>query len=179
MSTSSSVRRAAVGALSAAAGVALVFGTGVVGASAATATDGSTSSSTCTFGQHLRQAWGKVPADLKTALKAARALPAGADRRAALTKIRDSALSGGYGEATQVRAKWVADNRGGAKLRPLPDALKTDLKKLKGQSRADRIKGLESIATKAVDGGYGATVQSFAKAVKSSDAGTSCTAPKG
>lgn len=177
MSTSSSVPRTAVGALTAAAGVALVFGTGVVGASAATATDGSPSSSTCTFGQHLRQAWGKVPADLKTALKAARALPAGADRRAALTKIRDSALSGGYGEATQVRAKWIADNRG--KLRPLPDALKTDLKKLKGQSRADRIKGLESIATKAVDGGYGATVQSFAKAVKSSDAGTSCTAPKG
>jgi hypothetical protein len=147
------------------AGLALVIGGGAVAANAATPSTSTTSSSTCSLAQ-LRSDW-KVPATLKTDLKALRAMPAGKDRRADAVKIRAKVLDGGYGTGAETLAKWRQANKG-TKLRPLPANLKADLKTLHSDSKADKPAEAKKIAAGALSGTYGATVESFAKAVQGS-----------
>jgi len=156
-----------------AAGLALALGTGGLAANAAPAPVG-TSSSGCSFGQHLVSAWKTVPVELRADLKAAKALKSGTERRAALKKIQARALDGGYGAAVEVRAEWRKDHRGET-LRPLPDRLKTDLKTLRSTPKSAKVAEAEKIADAAVAGGYGATIESFAKAVKASPDWKNCT----
>ncbi|MES2093091.1 MAG: hypothetical protein V4531_04665 [Actinomycetota bacterium] len=156
-------------------GLAIALGTGGLSAGAATTpAPVSTSSSSCSFGQHLVSAWKTVPANLRADLKAARALKPGTERRDALKKIQAKALDGGYGAGTQARAEWRKD-RGGEKLRPLPDSLKVDLKTLRSTPKPGKVAEAEKIADTAIAGGYGATIESFAKAVKASPAWQDCT----
>ncbi|QNE47408.1 phage portal protein [Glaciihabitans sp. INWT7] len=157
------------------AGLALALGTGGLAATAATTpTPVSTSSASCSFGEHLVSAWRAVPSELRTDLKAARALKPGADRRDALKKIEANAIDGGYGAGVEVRAEWRKDHRGD-KLRPLPESLKADLKTLHATPKAAQGAEAQKIADTAVAGGYGATIESFAKAVQSSPAWKDCT----
>ena len=157
------------------AGLALALGTGGLAASAATAPASvSTSSSSCSLGQHFVSAWKTVPTDLRADLRAAKALKPATERRAALQKIRVKALDGGYGAAVEVRAEWRKDHRG-EKLRPLPDSLKADLKTLHSTPKSGKVAEAEKIADTAVAGGYGATIESFAKAVKASPDWKNCT----
>jgi hypothetical protein len=159
--------------LAAGLGLAIALGTGGLSASAATdPTPVAAPSSSCSFGQHLVSAWRTVPAELRTDLKAARALKPGTERRAALKKIQATSLDGGYGAAVQARAEWRKDHKGD--LRPLPDALKADLKTLHSTPKKGKVAEAEKIADKAVAGGYGASVESFAKAVKASPAWQDC-----
>ncbi|MBK4346195.1 hypothetical protein [Lacisediminihabitans changchengi] len=155
-----------------AAGIALVIGGGAVAANASTA-DATTSTTTCSFAQHLRVALRAAPADLRSDLKTLKAMKPGAERRAEVKTIRAKAADGGYGPGVEAKAQWRAENPG-VRLRPLPDALKTDLKSLRGETKTERATTLDTIATTALDGGYGATVETFAKAVQSSDAWQSC-----
>jgi hypothetical protein len=157
------------------AGLALALGTGGLAANAATApTPVSTSAASCSFGEHLISAWRTVPSELRSDLKAARALKPGADRRDALKKIRAKAIDGGYGAAVEARAEWRKDHRGD-KLRPLPATLKADLKTLHATPKQAKGAERQKIADTAVAGGYGATIESFAKAVQSSPAWKDCT----
>lgn len=158
-----------------AASLALVLGSGVVAADAATpAPSATSSSSSCTFPQHLLAAWKAVPADLRHDLKAARAMAPGKDRRADIKKIHDKALDGGYGAGVEAKAQWLKEHKG-THLRPLPASLKADLKSMHSDPKSKRLADAEAIAAKAISGGYGATIESFAKAVQSSDAWQSCT----
>ena len=156
-------------------GIALALGTGGLAASAATApVSVDTSSSSCSFGRHFLAAVKTAPADLRADLKAAKALKPGTDRRAALKKIQAKALDGGYGAAVEVRAEWRKDHRRG-KLRPLPKSLKADLKTLHSTPKSGKSAEAEKIADAAVAGGYGATIESFAKAAKASPDWKNCT----
>ena len=159
------------------AGLALALGTGGLAARAATApAPVSTSSSSCSFGQHFISAWRTIPADLRTDLKAARVLKPGTERRDALKKIQAKALDGGYGAGVEARAEWRKDHRG-EKLRPLQDSLKADLKTLHSTPKSGKVAEAEKIADTAEAGGYGATIESFAKAVKVSPAWKDCASP--
>ena len=156
------------------AGLAIALGTGGLAASAATAlTPVSSSSSSCSFGEHLLSAWKAVPANLRADLTAAKALKPGTERRAALKKIRATALDGGYGAGVESRAEWRKDHRG-EKLRPLPENLKADIKTLHSTPKSGKVAETEKIADTAIAGGYGATIESFAKAVKASPAWQDC-----
>lgn len=160
------------------AGLALALGTGGLAASAATApVPVSASSSTCSFGAHFVSASRTVPTNLRADLKSARELKPGTERREALKKIRAKSLDGGYGAGVEARAEWRKDHRG-EKLRPLPDGLKSDLKTLHSTPNSGKAAEAEKIADTAVSGGYGVTIESFAKAVKASTAWHGC-APSG
>ncbi|CAN5498842.1 hypothetical protein BH10ACT4_BH10ACT4_00460 [soil metagenome] len=157
------------------AGIAIAIGTGGLAANAATTpTPVSTRASSCSFGQHLVSAWRTVPAELRADLKAARALKPGTERRDALKKIRATALDGGYGPAVEARAQWRKDHPGD-KLRPVPANLKADLTTLHSTPKSGKAAEAEKIADTAVSGGYGSTIESFAKAVKASPAWQDCT----
>ena len=171
------VKRWAMG-VAVGAGLALALGTGGLTASASTPpASASTSSSSCSLGQHFVSAWKTVPTDLRADLKAAKALKPGTERRAALQKIWAKSLDGGYGAGVEARAEWRKDHRG-EKLRPLPDNLKADLKTLHSTPKSGKAAEAEKIADTAVSGGYGVTIESFAKVVKASTAWQGC-APSG
>ena len=160
------------------AGLALALGTGGLAASAATApVPVSASPSTCSFGAHFVSAWRTVPTNLREDLRSARELKHGTERREALKKIRAKSLDGGYGAGVEARAEWRKDHRG-EKLRPLPDSLKADLKTLHSTPKSGKAAEAEKIADTAVSGGYGVTIESFAKVVKASTAWQGC-APSG
>lgn len=157
------------------AGLALALGTGGLAADAATTpAPVSTSSASCSFGEHLVSAWRGAPAGLRADLKSARALKPGTERHDALKKIRAKALDGGYGAGVEARAEWRKDHRG-EKLRPLPANLKADLRTLHSTPTSGKVAEAEKIAETAVAGGYGATIESFATAVKASSAWQNCT----
>jgi len=105
----------------------------------------------------LRQLVGKLPAALKIDLKDLKGKK-GTDRRKAVKAIEEKALDGGYGAeikdiATKAEAAWKS----------APTALKTDLKSLKGMDRTQRLAELNKIDAKALAGGYGSPVESYAK----------------
>jgi hypothetical protein len=143
------------------AGLALVLGGGAVAANAATP-EPAAATTVCSVAQ-LKAEWAKAPAALKSDLKALKAMPAGKDRRADAVKIRAKALDGGYGKTVEVKAQWLKDHKG-ERLRPLPANLKADLKTLHSDSKADKPAEAKKIASNALDGTYGATIESFAKA---------------
>jgi hypothetical protein len=168
-----SIRHAAVATL---AGAALVLGGGAVAANAeTTSTAAVTAATSCSFAQHLRQAWAKAPADLKSDLTALKAMAPGKARRADAVTIRTKALDGGYGTAVEVKAEWRTANTG-ERLRPLPANLRADLQTLRSDAKADKPAEAKKIADGALAGTYGAKVESFAKAVQSSTVWKDCAA---
>jgi hypothetical protein len=108
----------------------------------------------------LRELTGKLPASLKADFKALKGKK-GSARQEAVATIETKALDGGYGSsiksvATKAEAAWKA----------APAALKADLKTLKGEDRAARVAELKTIETKALDGHYGTTIETYAKELK-------------
>jgi hypothetical protein len=176
------------------AGAALVLG-GVVAADAATATPTAPSAATattltasstgsaphsatsCTFGGHLLSAWRGGSKELRADLKKARAEAKGPTRRADIAAITTKALDGGYGATVEARAKFLQSHPGVLKgVRPLPANLKADLKTLHSEKgKAAKVAELNTIATTALAGGYGASIETLAKDVQSSGAWQNCT----
>lgn len=160
------------------AGLALALGTGGLAASADPAAAlVSASSSSCSFGAHFVSTWREVPTNLRADRKSAKALKPGSERREALKKIQAKSLDGSYGAGVEARAEWRKDHPG-EKLRPLPESLKADLKTLHSTPKSGKVAEAEKITDTAISGGYGVTVESFAKAVKASAAWRGC-APSG
>jgi hypothetical protein len=159
-------------AASTATAVALVLG-GAAAADAATPTPTPSPSAgaTCSLGEHLIHGWFELPKALRTDLKAARKADK-ADKAKDLANIRTKALAGGYGKVVEARVKGLKS----LDLRPLPAALKADLKTLHGEkTKADKLTEANTIAQKAVAGGYGSDIQKLAKDVQSSKRFQSCT----
>jgi hypothetical protein len=161
------------------AGAALVLG-GAVAANAATspATPSATptAASSCSFGEHLVSAIRSLPKAMREDLKAARAEKPGPQRRKDIQAVMSKALDGGYGAAVEAKARFLQTHRADIKgLRPLPAALKADLKTLHSEKgRSAKLAEANTIADKALAGGYGSTVQTLAKDVKASDAWQDC-----
>jgi hypothetical protein len=112
----------------------------------------------------LRQLVGKLPTALKTDLKGLKGKK-GSDRREAVQAIETKALDGGYGTeikgiATKAEAAWKS----------APAALKTDLKSLQGMDRTQKVAELKKIDAKALVGGYGSSIESYAKDLKAAAA---------
>jgi hypothetical protein len=150
---------------------------GAAAANAATPTPDPTpgTSSSCTFAQHLVHGWFELPKALRSDLKEAKQADSKADRRKDLRSVRGKALAGDYGKVVKARAERLRS----LDLRPLPAALKADLKALRGEpTRAARLQEAGTIAQKAVAGDYGDAVQKLAQQVQSSKRWQSC-APKG
>ncbi len=109
----------------------------------------------------LRRLVGPLPSALKSDLKALEGKK-GADRRAGVAAIETKALDGGYGSAikdvaTKAEAAWKS----------APASLKADLKKLKGETRDQKAAQLKAIDAKALSGGYGSSVETYAKELQS------------
>ncbi|MFD1722456.1 hypothetical protein [Amnibacterium endophyticum] len=166
----STVRRRVVVA---AAGTAVVLAAGG-GATAAFAASGDSSPTTATptaaCMPHLRAVLrGGVPAQLRADLKTLRGEPK-ADRAAERAKIRENALSGEYGTRVERLAHIVAGSsaKGHGWAKALPASLRSDLKALRAlPAKSDaRKEKAQEIVQKAIGGGYGATIQTRAKAVQ-------------
>jgi hypothetical protein len=161
------------------AGAALVLG-GVVAADAATTspTLSATSSATnCSFGQHLLSAFRGGSKDLRADLTKARTEAKGPTRRANIAAIKTKALDGGYGANVEAKAKFLQSHPGDLKgVRPLPANLKADLSTLHAaKGKTAKLAELNTIADKALAGGYGANIETLAKDVQSSGAWQNCT----
>jgi hypothetical protein len=157
------------------AGAALVLA-GAVAAEAAVPTPAPTpsGSSSCTLGEHLVSAWLTVPQAMRADLKAARADAPGTARRTALKAVATKAVDGGYGQSVEEKAKWLQSHTGDG-IRPLPDALKADLKTLHGETgRSAKLAEITTIATNALSGTYGDKVETLVKAAQSSSAWQDC-----
>ncbi len=160
------------------AGAALVLGgVSAANASSPTPTAATSSASTCSFGEHLISAWRGAPKEMRADLKKARAEAKGPQRRADLKAIATKALDGGYGAGAEAKAKFLQTHRADLKgLRPLPASLKADLKTLHSEKgRTAKVAEANTIADKALAGGYGAQIENLAKDVKASNAWQDCT----
>ena len=91
--------------------------------------------------------------------------------------MKTKALDGGYGAGVEDKANWLKSHKGDVTgIRPLPAALKADLKTLHGEpSRAAKAKEADVIADKALAGDYGSRVETLAKDLKASPAWQDCT----
>jgi hypothetical protein len=157
------------------AGAALVLG-GAVAANAATPAPSPkpSSSSSCTLGEHLVSAWLAIPKTMRADLKAARADAPGTARRTAVKAVATKALDGGYGQSVEEKAKWLQSHKGDG-IRPLPDSLKADLKTLHSDTGTTaKLAEINTIASNALSGKYGDTVQTLVKAAQSSSAWQDC-----
>ncbi|HEY8662804.1 MAG TPA: hypothetical protein VIL68_04235 [Propionibacteriaceae bacterium] len=132
------------------------------------------STSTCTTAQHLASVYKALPAQLRTDLEAAKKLPAGAQRDAALKAVLDKAAGGAYGEKAQKVATRI-EKRGGKLWGKLPAALKTDLTAIvnadPGQPTLDAAAG---VFDKATSGAYGDIAKKVATKIAGTKAWTSC-----
>lgn len=109
----------------------------------------------------LRQEWKTVPQEFKKALRAALTSD---DRVAALTRLRDDALAGTYGDAVKdaVANSPLATWQGG-----IPDQLKKDLADLRSlDTRREKVAAGRKIWASALAGDYGSQVQSLAQSVQ-------------
>ena len=109
----------------------------------------------------LRRLVGPLPSALTSDLKALKGKK-GTDRRAAVGAIETKALDGGYGSAikdvaTKAESAWKST----------PASLKADLKKLKGETHDQKVASLKAIDAKALSGGYGSSVETYAKELQS------------
>lgn len=147
---------------------ALALGAGAAANAATSSASPSASSATATTGvpfraisaTALRAEFGSVPSSLRTDLEALHGKK-GSDRKTAVEAIERKALDGGYGDtvksaATAAQTAW----------KDAPAAMRKDLRDARHAEGADREKALAAVATKALDGGYGAAEQQYAKQVQ-------------
>jgi len=160
---------------------AAMLATGTIAASAASTTSTTPSDSAvsgdCRFAQRLEAAWKHLPAELRGDLRALKNLPAGADRAEEARAIRDRALGGDYGPRAQSRAGQAQDRRISV-VAGFPAELRADLDELKAAAPESRPELVKEIADTALDGGYGAKVQSLVERVQSSEAWQNCVADR-
>ena len=130
--------------------------------------------STCTTAQHLAWIFHALPAQLRTDLEAAKKLPAGPQRDAALKAVVDKAAGGAYGKKAQKVGTRI-EKRDGKLWAKLPAALRTDLTAIvnadPGQPTLDAT---ARVFDKATSGGYGDTAKKVATRIAGTKAWTSC-----
>lgn len=170
-STIRSALRRRVVVAAAGTAVALAVGGGATAAFAASG-DGTPSASTAasTCAPHLQAVLrGAVPGALRADLKKLHG-ESKSQRAAERKQIRANALDGEYGARVERLSHIVAGSsaKGHGWAASLPAALKTDLKALRAlPAKSDARKAAaQAIVTKAVDGAYGTTIQTRAKAVQ-------------
>ncbi len=143
-------------------------------APAATPSAPTTTTSTCTTAQHLARIYKALPAQLRADLEAAKKLPAGAQRDAALKAVLDKAATGAYGERSQKVATRI-EKRDGKLWAKLPAALRTDLTAIvnvdPGQPALDAT---AAVFDKAISGGYGDIAKKVATNIEGRKIWTSC-----
>lgn len=130
----------------------------------------------CNARGRLGALWAKLPEQLRNDLKAARALPAGAERKAAFETIKNEALDGHYGTEVQTWAK-----NAGARLHGwfdrAPAALKQDVRAaLQQPAGSAREAALKNVADKAAAGDYGTVVKDRAEKITDSPWWKTCVA---
>ncbi|MDQ6641020.1 MAG: hypothetical protein M3Y66_00795 [Actinomycetota bacterium] len=104
-----------------------------------------------------------APAALKKDLRAARQLPKGVERRAALKKIRKGALAGQYGAKVQQIAEHRKQRRAHW-LKQAPAQLRQDLKAaVQLPAGAQRKAAVQAVWQSALDGTYGQKMQQRAQ----------------
>jgi hypothetical protein len=133
-----------------------------------------TTTSACTTAQHVAWIYKALPVQLRTDLEAAKKLPAGAQRDAALKAVLDKAAAGAYGDKTKKVATRI-EKRDGKLWAKLPAALKTDLTAIvnadAGQSTLDAT---ANVFDKAVSGAYGDVATKIAITIEGKKIWTSC-----
>ncbi|KQO62725.1 hypothetical protein [Curtobacterium sp. Leaf261] len=149
----------------AATAAALVFGAAGIANAAAPSPSASSRTTTglpfrAVSAHAIRAQLGTVPTAMATDLTALRGKK-DSDRRAAADAIETKALDGTYGAdvktiATAAQTAW----------KTATPTLRKDVKALHGASQSDRSKDLAALETKALSGGYGSAVESYAKRVK-------------
>ena len=134
----------------------------------------SPSTSACTTAQHLDWLWKRVPGNLRADISAAKQLPAGAQRDAALKAVLDKAASGAYGHRAQKVATRI-EKRDGKLWAKLPAGLQTDLTAVvnadPGQPTLDAA---ATVFDKASSGAYGDLAKKAATRIAGTKAWTSC-----
>ena len=90
-----------------------------------------------------------------------------ADRTAAAQTIVSKALAGGYGSTIQGIATKLTSGHGHAHLGSLPRSLQHDLTSLIQAPQAQQGADLQKVATKALGGGYGSSVQKLVEQIQS------------
>ena len=152
---------------------ALLLG-GATTATASEPTPEPTVSTECSFGEHLLNAWLRLPADLRGDLQEVRALPRG-ERQDALREVRDGAVNGEYGAGVQEKAEALKARRleGWASM---PPELRADLVELRQAEPGERRALAEEIAQNALDGDYGDKAQATAERVRASEIWQDCVA---
>jgi hypothetical protein len=146
----------------------------VPAATPTTPTKTSSAAACTTTAQHLAWIYGKLPAQLRTDIEAAKKLPTGTQRDAALKAVLDKAATGAYGD----RAKKVAtriekrDGKGWAKL---PAALTTDLTAIVNADPGQpTLAAAANVFDKAVSGSYGDAAKKVATNIEGRKIWTSC-----
>jgi hypothetical protein len=147
----------------AAGGAAVLLAGGILSGSAIAATaSGTTGAASVSSGAPVDAALSdaSVPQSLRDDLQKLKAA-APADRPAIWAGIKQTALSGGYGQQIQTFAQNVA-----AQWANAPAALKSDVQALRSAAPADRAAQAQAIRQKALSGGYGAEVQQRAETIR-------------
>jgi hypothetical protein len=157
--------------LTAAASITTIAALGVAGAGAANAatttpTTNPTHTSTGVpfraISEHaIRAEFGTVPTALKTDIKALHGKK-GSDRKSAVASIETKALNGSYGTdvktaATDAKAAWSS----------APASFKSALKDARHAKKTDKQKDFAALEAKALAGGYGSAMETYAKNVQS------------
>ncbi|MHB1009996.1 MAG: hypothetical protein ACYC1E_12325 [Propionibacteriaceae bacterium] len=133
---------------------------------------GPTTGSSCTTAQHLAWMYRALPQALRSDLEAAKSLPAGQARDAALMSVLHKAASGSYGPRLAKVASRI-ERRDGRLWQRLPADLRTDLVAVvsadPGQPTLDAA---ANVYSHAVSGEYGGT--KVAARIAGTKAWTSC-----
>jgi hypothetical protein len=90
-----------------------------------------------------------------------------ADRTADAQKIVSTAVSGGYGSTVQGIATKLTSDHDHVHLGSLPRSVQHDLTSLTKAPQAEQGPDLQKLATKALGGGYGSSVQKLAEQLQS------------
>ncbi|MEO7018142.1 MAG: hypothetical protein ABI130_03170 [Leifsonia sp.] len=90
-----------------------------------------------------------------------------ADRTADAQKIVSTALSGGYGSTVQGIATKLTSDHDHDHLGSLPRSVQHDLTSLTKAPQDEQGPDLQKLATKALGGGYGSSVQKLAEQIQS------------
>jgi hypothetical protein len=105
--------------------------------------------------------WDRLPADLRSDIKAVEDLP-DAEKPAAIRAVREDALAGEYGALVARAAERIQDRRGEA-LEHLPEDLRADLEALRALPDEEKVAAAKELRADALAGEYGQQVQTFAE----------------
>lgn len=147
---------------------AIVGGSALVGASARSGSEpaaSATAKNAVATDRPCGSLLDRLPGELREDLEAARALPPGEDRFAALKEIAQGARDGDYGSGVEEFADRRNDHRKELWNR-LPAELRDDLRQLRDLPTDERGAAVEELRESALAGEYGTLVQQFAERVQ-------------